>query len=79
MVRLAQRRREADDGYTPELKLGPEWLNGLLETPLRSEAKWLARGGTLPAGLSLLAVLENAGGAEAWASRRARTAEVADE
>jgi SAM-dependent methyltransferase len=63
MVRLAQRRRETDDGYTPELKLGPEWLNELLETPLRGEAKWLARGGTLPAGLSLMAVLENPGSA----------------
>ena len=26
-VRLAQRRRRFDDGYTPELRLGPIWLN----------------------------------------------------
>jgi SAM-dependent methyltransferase len=61
VVRIAQRGRRFDDGYTPELKLGPAWLNTALEQPLRAEARWLARGGTLPAGLSLLAVLENAG------------------
>jgi SAM-dependent methyltransferase len=60
-VRLAQRRqlgrplREHDS----ELRLGPERMNAILERPLRIEARWLARGRTLPAGLSLLAVLEN--------------------
>jgi hypothetical protein len=29
----------------------------VLEWPLAAEAQWLSRGGTLPAGLSLLAVL----------------------
>jgi SAM-dependent methyltransferase len=58
-VRLAQRRRRADAGYTPELRIGPAWLNGALERPLRAEARWLARGRTLPVGLSLLAVLRN--------------------
>jgi SAM-dependent methyltransferase len=58
-VRVAQRRRHASDGYTPELKLGPDWLNGMLERPMQLEARWLARGRTLPAGLSLLAVLRN--------------------
>jgi SAM-dependent methyltransferase len=61
VVRFAQRGRRPDDGYTPELKLGPEWLNVLLERPLRAEASWLSRGGTLPAGLSLMAVLQNPG------------------
>jgi SAM-dependent methyltransferase len=61
IVRLAQRGRRIDDGYSPELELGPAWLNTVLEWPLRAEAMLLARGGTLPAGLSLLAVLENAG------------------
>ncbi|HUE27343.1 MAG TPA: class I SAM-dependent methyltransferase [Solirubrobacteraceae bacterium] len=61
VIRLAQRGRQPDDGYTPELKLGPAWLNDLLERPLRAEARWLARGKTLPAGLSLMAVLENPG------------------
>jgi SAM-dependent methyltransferase len=61
VIRLAQRGRRPDDGYTPELKLGPSWLNDLLERPLRAEARWLARGGTLPAGLSLMALLENPG------------------
>jgi SAM-dependent methyltransferase len=60
-VRLAERRRlrEPDSDYKPELTLGPEWLNAVLEQPLRLEARWLARGRTMPAGLSLLAVLEN--------------------
>jgi SAM-dependent methyltransferase len=58
-VRLAQRRRRPADGYTPDLKLGPAWLNGVLERPLRLEARWLSRGRTLPAGLSLLALLQN--------------------
>jgi SAM-dependent methyltransferase len=60
-VRLAERRRlrhPASD-YKPDLTLGPEWLNAALEQPLRLEARWLARGRTMPAGLSLLAVLEN--------------------
>jgi SAM-dependent methyltransferase len=59
IVRIAQRGRQPDSGYTPELELGPAWLNEVLERPLRLEARWLARGGTLPAGLSLLAVFEN--------------------
>ena len=60
-VRLAERRRlrEPDSDYKPELTLGPDWLNSLLEQPLRIEARWLAGGRTMPAGLSLLAVLEN--------------------
>jgi SAM-dependent methyltransferase len=60
-VRLAERRRlrQPDSDYKPELTLGPEWLNTALERPLRWEARWLARGRRLPAGLSLLAVLEN--------------------
>ncbi len=57
MVRLAQRRRRAVNGHTPNLQLGPSWLNGALERPLWLEAGWLRRGRTLPAGLSLLAVL----------------------
>jgi SAM-dependent methyltransferase len=58
-VRLAQRRRRPDPSYNPELNLGPAWLNSVLERPLQLEARWLDRGGTIPAGLSLLAVLEN--------------------
>ena len=51
----------ADADYTPDLQLGPAWLNGVLEQPLRLEARWLRRGRRLPAGLSLLAVLRNGG------------------
>jgi hypothetical protein len=56
-VRLAQRRLGTRNGYTNDLDLGPEWLNQVLERPLALEASWLARGRTLPFGLSLLAVL----------------------
>jgi hypothetical protein len=61
--RLAERRRlgELDSDYKPELTLGPDWLNSLLEQPLRLEARWLASGRTMPAGLSLLAVFQNPG------------------
>jgi SAM-dependent methyltransferase len=60
-VRLSQRRRmrRPNATYTPDLRLGAAWLNGVLERPLRIEARWLARGRTLPAGLSLLAVLRS--------------------
>jgi SAM-dependent methyltransferase len=57
MVRLGQRRLGTHNGYTNDLELGPEWLNDALEQPLRLEAGWMRHGGTLPAGLSLLAVL----------------------
>jgi len=59
IVRLAQRRRQATGDYTPDLELGPKWLNGALELPLQAEARLLRTGRTLPAGLSLLAVLRN--------------------
>jgi SAM-dependent methyltransferase len=56
-VRLAQRRMGARNGHSNDLDLGPAWLNDVLERPLALEASWLARGRTLPMGLSLLAVL----------------------
>ena len=60
-VRIARRRmRPSSNGeYTPDLHIGPAWLNGVLERPLEIEARWLAHGHTLPAGLSLLGVLRN--------------------
>jgi SAM-dependent methyltransferase len=58
LVRIIQRRRSNSD-YTPDLALGPAWLNSVLERPLRAEARWLAGGRTLPVGLSLLALLQN--------------------
>jgi SAM-dependent methyltransferase len=61
LVRLVQRSRVPDSAYSPELELVPSWLNGLLERPLRAEARWLGRGRTLPAGLSLMALLKNSG------------------
>ncbi len=57
VVRLARRRARPGDGYTNDLQLGPAWLSEVLEQPLKLEASWLGRGGTLPAGLSLIAVL----------------------
>ncbi|HWD85419.1 MAG TPA: class I SAM-dependent methyltransferase [Solirubrobacteraceae bacterium] len=59
LVRLIQRRRSTDGRYTSELHLPPTWLNRLLQLPLRAESRWLGRGRTLPAGLSLLAVARN--------------------
>ena len=56
-VRMLQRSRGASAPYTPDLEIGPRWLNGALERPLALEAGWLGRGHTLPMGLSLLAVL----------------------
>jgi SAM-dependent methyltransferase len=63
-VRLLQRRQRArangtDREHRANLEIGPAWLNGVLEQPLRYEARWLARGRTLRAGLSLLAVLRS--------------------
>jgi SAM-dependent methyltransferase len=55
-VRLIQRRRPSTD-YRPDLTLGPAWLNAVLERPLAFEAALIARGRTLPAGLSLMALL----------------------
>src|SRR4029077_19859229 len=59
-VRLAQRGRQPDASYRPQLQLGPRWMNAALELPLRAEARWLGAGHTLRVGLSLLAVLRNA-------------------
>ena len=43
-VRLAERRRLREPIRTtnPNSTLGPEWLNAVLEQPLRLEARWLA-------------------------------------
>jgi SAM-dependent methyltransferase len=59
--RLAQRRRNpnSNGGASPELRIGPAWVNAALEAPLRLEARWIGRGGTLGAGLSLMALLQN--------------------
>ena len=54
-VRLAQRRRRGHSHS--DLDLTPPVLNGVLELPLRIEARLIAAGLRLPAGLSLLAVL----------------------
>lgn len=40
-----------------ELYLTPEWLDDLLEKPMQAEARLIATGRRIPAGLSLLAVL----------------------
>jgi SAM-dependent methyltransferase len=54
VVRLAGRARDA--GRRSELALTPQWLTPVLELPLRLEAAYLGRGGSLPAGLSVAAV-----------------------
>jgi SAM-dependent methyltransferase len=55
VVRLAQRRRRTHS--RSDLALTPSPLNPVLELPLRLEARLVAAGARLPAGLSLLAVL----------------------
>jgi SAM-dependent methyltransferase len=59
VVRLAQRQRTTQDGYRPDVTRGPEWLNSALERPMRAEARWIGSGHALPAGLSLMALLQN--------------------
>ena len=61
VVRLLQRNKHPRGEHVSDLQLGQPWLNRALEQPLRAEARWLARGRTLPAGLSLLAVVRNPG------------------
>jgi SAM-dependent methyltransferase len=59
-MRLFQRLRQTADGDVEgagDLDIGPEWLNPVLEWPMRIEARWLATGHSLPMGLSLLSVL----------------------
>ena len=53
-VRIAQRRRRSHTGS--DLGLTPAALNGVLELPLRVEARVIAAGVRIPAGLSLLTV-----------------------
>jgi SAM-dependent methyltransferase len=60
-VRLVQRRRGSHNGQSNDLSVGSAWLNDVLERPLALEASWLGHGHTLPAGLSLLAVLSKPG------------------
>jgi 2-polyprenyl-3-methyl-5-hydroxy-6-metoxy-1,4-benzoquinol methylase len=55
LVRLIRRSR-ARAHESSDLNLTPDWLNPVLELPLRIEAALIKRGIKLPAGLSLLAV-----------------------
>jgi SAM-dependent methyltransferase len=70
VVRLAL-RGDPEKERRSELALTPRSLDRLLEWPLRVEAAILRMGGTLPAGLSLLAVLRKPGGPPAAALRAA--------
>ena len=56
-LRIGERAigRGADRAHS-DLELTPSRLDAMLAWPMRAEAAWLARGHTLPAGLSLLAV-----------------------
>ena len=62
LVRVARRSDGDGDGDGgSELALTPRALDRVLELPLRAEAALIAHGASLPAGLSLLAVLRNPG------------------
>lgn len=56
--RLWQRRRPDQSSGVSDFEVTPDWLNGILELPLRFEARLIASGRSIPAGLSLLAVFE---------------------
>ncbi|GAC1323169.1 MAG: class I SAM-dependent methyltransferase [Thermoleophilaceae bacterium] len=78
VVRLARRGSREDAGQRSELALTPGSLDPLLELPLRAEAALIRAGGSLPAGLSLLAVLRTpAQGDTASGVKRAALAQVA--
>lgn len=64
-------RSDPEAEHRSELALTPSALDWLLEWPLRAEAGLIRAGNTLPAGLSLLAVLRAPGTARAAAARRA--------
>ena len=57
VARRGERGGDGEDAGASELTLTPPALDALLELPLRAEAAAIARGASLPAGLSLLAVL----------------------
>lgn len=70
LVRLARRSSTAAGGRS-ELSLTPRTLDHALEAPLRLEARLIAAGRRLPAGLSLLAVLRRPESAESPPSSEA--------
>jgi SAM-dependent methyltransferase len=65
VVRRMLRRPDCSRGRRSDLDLTSPRLDWLLELPLRAEAWFLAAGGRLPFGLSLLMVLRRAGRAGA--------------
>jgi SAM-dependent methyltransferase len=79
LVRRA-RRRGSRHVRRSDLELTPQRLNRLLELPLRAEARFLAAGGRLPFGLSLLMVLRRAvGSGEPTSTRAAPSAGAANQ
>ena len=60
--RRLSRLRHSFDEPVSDLQLTPERLNSVLEQPLRFEAWLIARGWTLPAGLSLMALMRKGTG-----------------
>ncbi len=76
LVRLAL-RTVPEAQQRSELALTPSSLDSLLELPLRAEAALIRRGASLPAGLSLLAVLRTPGPPSMAARGRAALRRVA--
>jgi SAM-dependent methyltransferase len=73
VVRLAERRSERAR-MRSDLAWTPRWLDGLLEWPLRAEARTLGAGHRLPAGLSLLGLFANPATVSVAAAPRTRAA-----
>ncbi len=69
--RLSHLRHSVDEPVS-DLELTPVRLNGLLEMPLRVEARVIGRGWRIPAGLSLMTVLRKAAATVTGSSAAAR-------
>jgi ubiquinone/menaquinone biosynthesis C-methylase UbiE len=76
LMRLAL-RAAPEAQQRSELALTPSSLDTLLELPLRVEAALIRRGASLPAGLSLLAVLRRPERVAVSSARRAKLEQVA--
>ena len=60
MHRALHRRRSPAAGDMTDFERTPGWANGALELPMHLEARAIARGHRLAAGLSVLGVFQTA-------------------
>ncbi len=57
----AVQKRQLGSGAPPvsDFERTPPWLDGVLSLPMKAEARWLGRGWSIPAGLSVCALFRN--------------------